>query len=274
MEQSTSQTVQQTDRQTDRQTPVERGGRIHFMDEVRGGDLVLMVIFHAFYVIGWLYDIEWGRDLFLFFKPVEPFFAGLFIFICGISCRLSHSNVRRGLQLVGAAALISVTMYLVMPQEMIWFGILHFMAVAILLFAALRPLLDKVPPLAGIAACTVLFVLTWGIPQFHGGVFGIKGILDTPVPASLVAKPWLDPLGLGDGTGSDYFPLLPWIFCFLCGSFIGVWAKEKRFPKWMYKSRAPWLSWIGKHTLIIYVVHQPVAYALCWVAVRFAGMFV
>lgn len=82
-------------------------GRIHFIDEVRGIDIVLMVAFHAFYTIGWLYQVEWGRTLFRFFDPVAPFFAGLFIFICGISCHLSHSNLRRGLLLAGVSIVIS-----------------------------------------------------------------------------------------------------------------------------------------------------------------------
>ena len=78
--------------------------RIYFMDEVRGFDLILMVFFHAFFVIGYLFDFAWGRELFLFFNPAEPFFAGLFIFICGISCRLSHSNWKRGGLLLLVAA--------------------------------------------------------------------------------------------------------------------------------------------------------------------------
>ena len=61
-------------------------------------------------------------------------------------------------------------------------------------------------------------------------------------------------------------------FCFLAGSFTGVWAKEGRFPRWMYRSRLPWLSWLGRHTLVIYVVHQPVVFGLCWLAVTLLGL--
>ncbi len=240
------------------------GRRIHFMDEIRGFDLILMIFFHAFYVIGYLFDYGWGRTLFQFFNPVEPFFAGLFIFICGISCRLSHSNWKRGGLLLLVAVGMSVFLYLFLPDEMIWFGILHFLAVSILLFALLRPLLDKIPPWAGLAACALLLLLTWWVPVYRGGMFGIKGLLSVPVPASLQENVFLYPLGLGDADGADYFPLLPWFFCFLAGGFTGVWAKKGRFPAFMYKSRLPWLSWLGRHTLVIYVLHQPVVFALCW----------
>lgn len=248
-------------------------GRIHFMDEVRGFDLLLMIAFHAFYTAGWLFDLAWGRQLFLFFNPVAPFFAGIFIFLCGISCRLSRSNWKRGTILLGIAIGVSVFLWIFMRDEMIWFGILHFLAVAILLFAALRPLLDRIPPWAGIAACAALMLVTWWLPREQGGFFGIRGLFELPFPASIQSIPWLYPLGLARGTSADYFPILPWIFCFLAGSFVGVWAKSGRFPRWMYRCHARWLSWLGRHTLVIYVLHQPICYALCAAGVWTAGLF-
>lgn len=254
-------------------SPIRR--RIHFLDEVRGFDLILMVFFHGFYMLGWVYNVAFGRTFFIFFRPVQPFFAGLFIFICGISCYLSHSNVRRGLILAGISVGISLFLYLFMRDQMIWFGILHFLAASILLFAALRPFLSKIPPLVGIAVCAVLFLLTWHMPEEAGSWFGIKGVFALHLPESLVRTPWLYPLGIGTLPSADYFPILPWFFCFLSGSFVGVWAKAGKFPQWMYKSRAPWLSWIGKHTLVIYVVHQPVIFVLCagvmWLIRVFGG---
>lgn len=249
--------------QTPGSSSLKSSRRIYFMDEIRGFDLILMVFFHAFYVIGYIFNFWWGEALFRFFSPVEPFFAGLFIFICGISCRLSHSNWKRGCLLLLVSLGLSLFLYLFMPDEMIWFGILHFLSVSILLFALCRPLLNKIPPFAGILACALFFLLTWWIPPYHGSLLGIKGLISLSIPSSWVANPLLYPLGLGKGSGADYFPLLPWFFCFLAGSFTGVWAKQNRFPAFMYKSRLPWLAWLGRHTLVIYVIHQPVVYGLC-----------
>lgn len=241
--------------------------RIHFMDEVRGFDLILMIAFHGFYTMG-LFGFSAGTALFRFFQPVEPFFAGLFIFICGVSCRLSHSNLKRGAALAGVAAAVSLFLWLFMREEMIWFGILHFLSAGILLFALCRPLLDAVPPGAGVAVCAFLLLVTWWVPVHEGGFFGVRGLLELPVPESVQRLAWLYPLGLGRFEGADYFPILPWIFCFLAGSFAGVWAGAGRFPGWMYRRRAPWLSWLGRHTLLIYVVHQPVIFGICWLAAR------
>ena len=82
--------------------------RIHFLDEVRGLDILLMVIYHVFYMAGWVFNLSWGRTLFLFFRPVAPFFAGIFVFLCGISCHLSHNNWKRG----GMLALIAIGVFI------------------------------------------------------------------------------------------------------------------------------------------------------------------
>lgn len=237
--------------------------RIYLLDELRGFAIVLMVAYHGFFTVGFLYNLSIGQKLFAFFEPVEPLFAGLFIFICGISCHLSHNNWKRGGLLLLVALCITVFLWLFLPDELILFGILHFLATAILLYALLRPLLDKIPPLTGLIICGLLLLLTWWVPDYKGSVFGIKGLLEWPVPKALTGQIWLYPLGFGSIECSDYFPILPWIFCFLGGSFCGVWARAGQFPSWTYPKRIPFLDFIGRHTLLVYIVHQPVIYALC-----------
>ena len=245
--------------------------RIHFMDEVRGFAIVLMVAYHGFYTVGYLFDLQWGRILFNFFMPVEAFFAGSFIFLCGVSCRLSHSNLKRGSLLLLIALAITLVLRIFLPEEIIIFGILHFLAVAILLFALLRPLLDRIHPAAGLAACGFLLLVTWWVPHYQGGMFGIKGLLTWAVPESF-KQPWLYPIGFGYLYSSDYFPILPWIFCFIGGSFFGVWAARGQLPNWMYVRRVPFLSKVGRHTLLIYIVHQPVIYAVCYLILRVVNL--
>lgn len=238
--------------------------RIHLLDELRGLDIILMICFHAFYTMGWVLDWEIGRTLFVFFQPVEPFFAGIFVFICGICCWFSHNNWLRGGVLAAIAAGMSLFLYFFMPDRMIWYGVLHLLATCILLFAILRPLLNRIPAWLGLLLSVTLAVLTWNIPYYNGSTFGVEGIWQVAVPQTILDNPWLHPLGLGHGGlyGTDYFPLMPWFFVFMAGCFVGVWAKNGKFPQWTYRSRVPFLSAVGRHTLIIYVVHQPIIFGV------------
>ena len=79
--------------------------------------------------------------------------------------------------------------------------------------------------------CAVLFLLTYHMSHELGSWFGIKGLFTLPLPESLVDIPWLYPLGIGRGTGADYFPLLPWFFCFLAGSFVGGMGEGRPFSR-------------------------------------------
>ena len=106
----------------------------------------------------------------------------------------------------------------------------------------------------------ILFVLCYHVPFQDGGYFGIRGLFTAAVPAATVDHPLLYPLGLCPVSDcGDYFPLLPWVFCFLGGAFAGRWS----FPKWTYRSRFPFFSAVGRHSLWIYLLHQPVLYLLC-----------
>ena len=238
--------------------------RIAFLDEVRGLCCILMVIHHAFYTAGYVYGADVGRFLFDFFAVPGPFFAGLFILICGLCCRFSRSNLKRGLLLLAVALGMSLFLLWFMPQSQIWYGILNVLASGILLYAAAHWLLDRVPPAVGIAVCAVLTLLCWNLPVTEGGYLGIPGLFTLSVPTAWRGINWLFPLGLSYGSSADYFPFLKWIWVFLAGVFLGRWAKEGRFPAWMSRPHAPWLSFVGHYTLWMYIAHQPVIYGLFW----------
>ncbi len=245
------------------------GRRVHFLDEVRGLCVVLMVFYHAFYTVGYIFGVEFASELFQFFEPVEPFFAGLFIFICGICCNFSHSNLKRGLLLAGVAVLMSAVMWccvrltILTEGTMIWFGILHLLSVCILLYVLLRPTLTFIPTWLGVVLCVVLFLLFYHVSPYRGSYFGISGLFTVPTPPAdrnvlTYIVGWCRV-----GSTGDYFPLLPWVFCFLAGTYVGRWRRQ--YPAWMSRSHAKPLSAIGKWSLWVYIAHQPIIFGLCFV---------
>ena len=234
--------------------------RIHLMDELRGFAVLCMVFYHAFYTLAVLFDLGWSRALLLFFMPAEPFLAALFIFISGISSDLSHSNLRRGLKLAAVALGVTLVTALFVPDEAIWFGILHFLSVCMILYGLLKPKMDKIPfSWAWPALSAALFFFTRNIAR---GYLGFGDFRMLALPQALYGTNWLFPLGIyAKGfTSSDYFPLLPWIFVFCAGTFLGRFAAAGVLPEPFYRSRVPFLSWMGRHALVIYIAHQPLIY--------------
>ena len=63
---------------------------------------------------------------------------------------------------------------------------------------------------------------------------------------------------------TDYFPLFPWFFLFLTGHFLHRLLEEKDLNQRLFsRGQVPVLNWMGRHSLIIYLLHQPVLYGLC-----------
>lgn len=238
--------------------------RIYLLDELRGFAVFCMVFYHAFFTMAFLFNIKAGYELIYFFSPAEPFFAAMFIFISGICSQLSRSNLRRGLKLLGIALVITLATYLAVPNEIIVFGILHFLSVSMILFALAKPLLDKVNLYVGLSLCVLLFVATFPLPI--SGCIGFNPNICLHIPREWYEFNFLFPLGIASKTfrSSDYFPLIPWMFVFLGGTFAGRSASGGRFPEFTYKSRLPFFSFLGRYALIIYILHQPVIYGILW----------
>ena len=244
--------------------------RVGILDDIRGLCVVLMVIYHGLYD---LVDIfGWNIPLFHWsvVSTARTLVAAVFMLIAGITCRFSRSNWKRGTAALGAGLALTVGTLLIIPSQRIWFGILHFMGCAMLLFALLEPVLSRIPPALGVAGCALLFLCSYGVEE---GFLGIPGVLEVMLPRSWYTAGWLFPLGLyAPGFYSaDYYPLLPWIFVFLAGSFLGIPLKKGEGPSWLYPTRSRVFSWVGKRALWIYLLHQPVLYGIFQIMVLIAG---
>ncbi len=244
--------------------------RIVLLDEVRGLCVFLMVIYHLLYTAGEFFHFETFSLLLDLTTPLEPIFAGLFIVICGASSRLSHNNFLRGIKLAGVALLITAVTGFAMPAlgfegAEIWFGVLHMLAACILIYAVLAKPLNRVPAQIGILICLILYVFTRFIDW---GIFGIPYVdaMNIHLPGELYECAWLFPLGFHSASfySADYFPLLPWIFVFMAGVFGGGWLVRAKLPEAVYRTHIRPLAFLGRHALIVYVLHQPVIFGVFW----------
>ena len=264
-------------------SPKAQQARVGFLDETRGLCIILMVVYHGiFSMIYFGADIALpsGAPLFysLFYSRLfrfgQPFVAGIFIFISGIACRYSRSNLKRGALALALGLVITVFTVYIMPLFLsdalgIYFGILHFLGTGMILFALLRPLLDQTPPLIGLLVCLALFALTYGAKQ---GFVGIPGLWVFYAPPAWFYNRWLLPIGFAVG-GADHFPLLPWLFLFLSGSFLGVAFIERDMPRFFYRNRSRFLAAAGKRTIYIYLLHQPAIFGILYASSIIGALF-
>ena len=225
--------------------------RIEIIDALRGFAVVLMVIHHL------LYDcVEFlGAPGWLFSNPVfdvlHYFFAGLFIFLSGVSSRFSRGNIKRGLKVIAVAVLITIVTYFMdMP---IWFGILHLLGFSMLFFGLTHKFWDMVP---GKAAPFIYIAL---VVAFSSATSRLD-----PGAENSFARIILSVLGWPQQgfVSYDYFPILPWVFVFLLGTWAGVYIAGRKLPEWFYEARFPFFPAVGRKALLIYILHQPVLYGL------------
>ena len=112
------------------------------------------------------------------------------------------------------------------------------LGISMMLFGLLRPLFQKLHPMVGAAVMLVLFIFTYGVTS---GYVGIPYFWEIPLPDFLYSTNYLFPLGFipAGFYSADYFSLLPWLFLFFMGSFVGVYVKEGRFPAPFYQKAQP-----------------------------------
>ncbi len=231
--------------------------RYPFLDELRGCAILMMIAYH------FLYDgvVFAGWDIPLFSPPLSVWqdsIGALFILLSGCMCRLTRSNWRRGLRCLAAAFVITAVTFFLIPTVADWFGVLHFLGCAMLLYPLFRPLLDRVSPLPGAVICFLLFWITYPV------CFGKIGVLmwKMPLPSFLYQNFATAILGFPpyNFVSSDYYPMLPWIFLFFCGSLLGrILVNHSEQPA-LFRSHCWPLAFLGQHSLVIYLVHQPVLY--------------
>lgn len=222
--------------------------RIWELDALRGLCILGMVVVHFVYDLVELYGlIEWEYPpLFTF---VQSWGGVLFLLISGISVTLGSRCIRRGLLVFACGLIVSAVTYGMYrfgfsgQSIIIYFGVLHCLGVCMLLWPVFRRL-----PHWALAAVGLVLVLI-------GLYLRNMGPVDTY---------WLMPLGLPwEGfASSDYFPMLPYLGFFLVGSALGksvYRSKESLLPKINTNNiLIRFLRLCGKHSLWIYLLHQPI----------------
>lgn len=242
--------------------------RLDRIDLLRAAAMLWMTAYHFCFDLNFfgLIREDFYRDPFWTWQRTA--IVSLFLFTAGLSQAVAvHQGQtwarfwRRWLQMAGAAVLVTAGSLLVFPKSFIYFGVLHGIAVMLIV----------VRLTAGWGAWL------WPLGALAIGLTAVAPTLIQSAPAlEVLNTPWLNWLGVisRKPVTEDYVPLLPWLGVMWWGVAAGGWALRERAP-WL-GSGAPArggrkaLMLLGRWSLCYYLLHQPVLMALIWSGMQLA----
>jgi uncharacterized membrane protein len=220
--------------------------RLPAIDALRGVALCLMIAYH------FVFDLAYFRVVSVDFNN-EPFWLtaraiilSSFLLLVGVSLVLARragqstrAFWRRIALIIACAALVTAASYVIFPKTFITFGVLHSIAIGSVLA---RPLVGwpRVSLVLGAAIIAAGAMLSF--PLFDERLLNWVGMM-THRPLT-----------------EDYVPLFPWFGVVLVGVAVGAWltARDRAAVGWLGPRAPAWLGWLGRHSLLVYMAHQPV----------------
>ncbi|MCB1360984.1 MAG: DUF1624 domain-containing protein [Rhodobacter sp.] len=228
--------------------PLPSARRLPGVDIARGVALIGMVIFHFTLDLEMFGQVPQGTIESPPWMVFARLVAGSFVFLAGLSLVLGHgAGIRWRPFLTGtgqiAAGALAVTLatYAAMPWMFVFFGILHSIALSRVLGLAFLRL--PVPVLVLAAAAVWIAPYLW--------------------PTDAMNPRWLAWIGFAaeQPLSMDLEPVFPWFAPFLLGMAAARLGLHHALPapRWLTP-----LAWPGRHSLAVYLIHQPVIFGTLW----------
>ena len=263
-------------------------GRLALLDSLRGLTLISMILFHACWDAVYLLGANWpwygSRAAYIWQQSI----CWTFIMLSGFCIPFSSKLLRRGLEVFGAGALVMAVTCILLPEDRVVFGVLTLIGSCMLLMVPLRKVLDRdfrgetsaesstVRKASGVNRDAILFIVfvilfilfkdvnygEIGTGMLHRIIPAIPK-LTIRIPEALYANLATAYLGFppADFYSTDYFSLLPWNFLYLCGYELHWILKAAGvLDNPILKKEIRPLAFMGRNSLVIYLLHQPVLY--------------
>ena len=232
-----------------------RRRRVSRVDALRGAAILAMIAYHFCFDLRYYgvlnADFEHGP----FWLTARSLILSSFLLLAGVSLVLAvraNSSPAKFWRHVGVIALCAIAVsagsYALFPKTFIWFGVLHAIAVSLVLA---RPLVRR-PALAfALGAAVVVAGVGFAHPGFNRLPLAWIGFV-TVKPATV-----------------DYVPLFPWTGVLLLGIALGHTLYRNNWSAVIGGERWPgWIAFLGRHSLAVYMLHQPLLIGALWLALH------
>lgn len=223
---------------------VNYNSRSRLIDVIRGFTVILMIFFHFSFDLNNFGFVKFDILHSPFWYLLPRIIVFLFLIAVGMSLTILHSEKIkwqafwiRFLKLAFFALIISIVTKLLFPENWIYFGTLH--AIAVISLMSL-PFLNF--PKISLTVALILFLpsIIWdyNLPWFH-----------------LEHQSW------------DYIAPFPW----LGASLLGIFAVHKKLHLIALPDRSDiaFMDLLGRHSLFIYLVHQPILFGFVYLLSHF-----
>lgn len=237
--------------------------RYHLLDSLRAFALLNMIAYHAMYDIVYIFGVRINWYMTDIGDAWQKTICYTFILLSGFCWQLGSHKLKRSLIVLSGSVIITVATQIFMPSQVVKFGVLSLLGSCMLLTIPFDYVYKKINPFIGFVLMILLYMTFENVN--HGGI-GIGSTWFT-LPRNLYVNDLSAYLGFTpfNFTSSDYFPLLPWMFLYHAGYFLFGIFKKLDLLKHLAMPEIKPLEWIGRHSLIIYMLHQPIIYGALWV---------
>jgi uncharacterized membrane protein len=254
-----------TRRETEKETTVmpsstnkrEPGAPQRFieLDILRGFAILFMILLHLFWDLDYFGILPLNRN-FYSLNIIVPVMFFLLVGICQAvntnkyrdqPNKLYYRSIQRGLWVLNLGMLLTLLTVVFLPDKPIMFGVLHCIGCCIILSAPFLRIKSSNLPIG------IILILA-------GLLIGTCATVENPTILQLAVG--FHQSNVGQHT-IDYFPILPWLGVCLLGIAAGniLYRENKRrfpLPELSKYTSTKVFSWLGQHSLVIYLLHQPI----------------
>lgn len=236
--------------------------RFRLLDTIRGMVLVSMIVYHSTWNFVYIYGMDWNWYHSYGAYIWQQSICWTFILLSGFCFSLGKRHLKSGLTVFGGGLLVTLVTLFVMPQNRVVFGVLTCIGSCILIMTLLEKILKIIPAKVGLGFSFIFFLLTKNINDGYVGIGKVR-VLD--IPAEWYQNYLTTYLGFPfrGFYSTDYFSLFPWLFLFIAGFYLyGLFDKYGFFQKSFIDKGIPGFAFLGRYSLLIYLLHQPFIYGL------------